>query len=255
MNIKPFQQYTTAASASHVPHALLYFHADDLADDGLSITCRVSGITLNFSGVVLKDSGGMYAAASRTVSSITGTMPMPEGGHLVLVSIGNASSTVGGLNGTDCSFGATGGASTCGFSAGGINYNAGSARNTAPSETLSQVSRPTCQLSYFDLADSDGSPVIRRVAANDYEAISNQTATSTDTNQLTGGSVIIGSTATISGLNGNTDARCKAIIMLEWDNLAVNGAPTAAELVTAAVEMARTQEVYAGWLDYQGATN
>jgi len=61
--LKPYSSFTDDILASKFTTGLLYFHSDDLAADGLSITDRIRGVKLEFSGVVLKDSGGMYAAA------------------------------------------------------------------------------------------------------------------------------------------------------------------------------------------------
>ena len=245
--LKPYSSFTDDILASKFTTGLLYFHSDDLAADGLSITDRISGVKLTFSGVVLKDSGGLYAAAARTVTVTEGTMPTFQGGKLVLASIGNASSNASGVNGLPVSFGVTSGAATCGFTSSGVNYNAGVARNTganAPSETITTVSRPACELGFFDLAAAGSN--LRRICANDTDAVSNVTGQADDALALTGADVLLGSTCAIGGINGVANSRSKAIILLEFSGTYY---PPVAMLANAAREMVRTQQVFAGWIN------
>ena len=241
-SITPTSSFTSDLPASKFPCLLMYFNSDDLASDGLSITCRKSGVVANFSGEVLKDSAGMYVTSARTVSSVTGTMPTPAGGHLLAVCIGKP--ITNGLTGLSVSFGVASGANY-GFSTGGIAWEPSAAQNTAPSASMTATNLPSCQLSYFDLTDTS-SPVIRRIVSNVTDATSNQAGTTTDTLGIAIDQ--LGAGLTFSALSSTTGARCKIAALFEFTN-DTGLFPSQVELAIACAEMAKTRQLYAGWFN------
>lgn len=244
MEIKPFRAYTDDAGVSKFPAAKLIYHADDFTSGGTTWVDRISGVTLNFTAAVSKDSEGIYSTtAFNGVASVTGTMPTLDGKYAVLLAIGalqDASATVG----LTITVGSSGSVSVSNSGA------ATNATNSVTAQTLSgsiTAGSKACRAGYWDMVDTT-SPLCAAVLASASDVAANQaipnssTNTTSDTGQLVMGAALSNAFG-IQSINSTTAGqRTKIIALFEFSTDL-----TLAQLQVACSEMARTQELFAGW--------
>lgn len=255
--IKLTKEFNAASDglAADFPALALYWHADDISPDGsldaVSWVDRILGNTLTITPIgtdgIHKDSSGIYAADSCTISA-SGDMPEITTSHYaVCVSIGKTS-TASTVTGALAVFGADGATNPVVGSGGIAKYNSASL-NSAPTlnpAALTNVNKYSCLCSLFDYTDAT-SPRIERVVSNtDFEAAASTTyntaaTTTTSTNAITPGQMAAG--MTITGLTGATPGARQQIHALFLFTTPVSFD----ELKIACIEMARTRQLYAGW--------
>ena len=243
--IVPYRSFNTDSLAANFPAAKIIFHSDDYVDGALTWASRKGDLIATLSGAATKDANGVYAASARTVSSVAGTMPTLSK-YVVALVIGNLNSSSG-TAGVTCTLGVS---SAPGVTTTGLAYTAvmGSASNTIPSltGTISNGSK-VCGAGYFDLVDTT-SPAIHRILASGTstdQAIPNGSGT-TDLDTPANGQLVIGgalaSAMVLGFLTSTAGARGKIIALFDF-----NVALTLGEVQAACAEMARTQELFAGW--------
>lgn len=242
MRLKPYSSFQEAPLAVSFPALKLLFHADDYVAGATTWTARYGGLTLNLAAAATKDTSGVYTTATNSVNSVTGTMPTLSK-YVVALSIGKLQ-TSSGTSGLATTFGvASPGPSIT--STGVAVDNGASPLNTIPSltGTISNGSS-ACAAAYYDLVDTT-SPAIFRVlagATSGDQAIPNGSGTTTGTGQIVLGAAL-GSGFTVPGLAANNDGRrTKIIALFDFSASMVIG-----DVELAAAEMARTQELFAGW--------
>ncbi len=242
--LNPYSSFTTDSLAADFPALKALFHADDFSS-GTAWTARHGGLTINMSGNLSKDSAGIYTAATNTISSISGTMPTLSK-YAVCVGVGRlntASQTAGPIVTLGPIDGSAGG-----IASNGIAYTlaAGGAVNTIPSLTGSVTAGSSvASVGYLDLVDTT-SPAIFRViggATSGDQAIPNGSGT-TDliANAAVGLTTLGSSMACVPLTTASNGSRIKIIALFDFSTSMVIG-----DVQIAAVEMARTQELFAGW--------
>jgi len=246
--LKPDSSFTTQINKAKLPALLIYLHQDFLASDGLSLTCPVSGIKLNFSQKILKDAAGMYASSSTTVSSVEGTMPTlttNDEGLIVALCIAKPSSGIVGLNAI---FGVVSGAGF-GLSTAGVIWQ-DSAKNTVPTAPALISASNSCQLAAFNttLPGADATKVRRLGADNFLVPPGNAAADIT-----TAGQIQLAQLAAAITLNaftaGAPTARLKCAALLNFAVGTGAEAVDATELRVACSRMADTGNIYAPWMN------
>lgn len=249
MDLRSYRTFnsSSASLAADFPALKALFHADDIATGATSWVARHGGLTINMSGAIKKDANGIYTAATNTISSVTGTMPTLSK-YAVCVGIGklNTSSQTAGPMAI---FGKTDG-SAGGIQANGIAYTAANvgAVNTIATLTGSVTAgSKVAMVGYFDLVDTT-SPAIFRViggATSGDQAIPNGAATTDLTTPANNpiGLTTLGQDMACSPLTtADVGGRVKIIALFDFSASMVIG-----DVQQAAVEMARTQELFAGW--------
>ena len=245
--IVPYRSFTSASLAADFPAAKIIFHSDDYVDGALTWASRKGDLIATLSGAATKDANGVYAASARTVSSVAGTMPTLSK-YVVALIIGNlnTSSATAGITST------IGLNTSPGITSTGIAYTAveGGAANTIPTLIGSiTAGSKVCGAGYYDLVDTT-SPAIYRVLASASnvavdQAIPNGSGT-TDLTTPANGQILLGgalaSAMTFGFLASTAGARGKIVAVFDF-----NVALTLGELEVACAEMARTQELFAGW--------
>lgn len=264
MRIIPTSSFTNdhVADATDYPALKMLWHADDITPSTAQYqywTDRITGniLTIN-TGLVgnylLKDSEGLYStsAGSAYATTISGTMPTVLATHYaVLVAIGKTStaSTIGGPGFT---LGADG-TNLLSLASSGIsrfNSAALSAAGTLAPTALTNNNKKAAIVTYYDFVDVTGAPVnprIDRVIANDDFSSADPIcftsgATTTAGATLNGSVGQFGSGFTHSVLGTQPTARTKIQALFLFTNPL-----TTDELKVAAIEMARTGQLYAGW--------
>ncbi len=245
--IKPYRSFTSASLAADFHAIKVLFHADDFTNGASSWAARYGGLTINMSGALTKDSSGVYTTATRTVSSVTGTMPTLSK-YIALVGIGKlqtASQTVGSV----VTFGSVDGTAS-GITSNGLAYtaaNSGVVNSVAALTGSVTAGSLVSSIGFFDNVDTT-SPAIYRILASATagdQAIANGSAT-TDLlgvpNDPIAFSTFGNSMACIALTSATAGARIKVIAVLDFSVTLSLG-----ELEVAAAEMARTQELFAGW--------
>jgi hypothetical protein len=245
-DITPYSSFTSSPLANNFPALKMLFHADDYSPGSLTWVCRKTGVVANLATVCTKDSEGVYAITSTSVSSVTGSMPAISK-YAVAIACGKptAASATAGIT---ASFG-DGGSLGAAVQAAGLVYditlsqlNSAPALSTAPST----VGKPSCQMARFDLISTGAlaTRVSRVLANNTDNVIGNGSADITTPGIIVlGGGGVISAGLSIGGISGSNDGRRTKFIALF--DFTVN--PSAADLQIAASEMARTQQLFAGW--------
>ena len=244
---KPYRSFTAESLAADFPASKIIFHADDYTAHATMWTDRKAGIVATLSGVGEKDSSGVYTLTAFGTASGNGWMEAEGnfptlGKYAVCVAIGKprSNSATVGLGGT---FGETSIGPAVGTSGQAVAINV-DVRNTVPtmSTPTTTVNRPSCVVSYFDLVEI-ASPQILRAYANDTDnVIGNGATTTMDTLAVGLGAAISSDIATTAFQGNNDGSRIKLFALFDFAlPLTLN------ELQIAASEMARTQELFAGW--------
>ena len=240
--IKPYSAFTEDSLAADFPAAKIIFHADDYTAGSLTWASRKGGLVLTLAAGASKDVGGVYTTVTNSVASVAGTMPTMSK-YVVAVTIGEAgaSSTSNGIAGT---FGDI----TVGPALqliGRVYNNTATLLNDTPSLTGSiAADNKSCQASYWDLVDTTTPACYRAVASalSTEQAIQNGTDTTLTTQFILGGALSSG--LTFSALASITESRrCKVMALFDFSVALAN----IGELEIAVSEMARTQELFAGW--------
>lgn len=245
--VKPFRAFNADSTATDFPAAKFILHADDYTAGSTSWPTRKGGNVLTMSQGQEKDSVGVYVLSATTVAGISGTMPTLSK-YVVFLTIGRlaAASSVTGLN-------AGMGNITNGPYVSNVNpMKDGGGNVLTDTATLTgTVSNGSlaCHLTYYDMVAATNPDVFRVLAS----------ATATDQaipfgedntalTQLALGGTLANELA-IPAHSGDNGSRNKIVALLDFD------APlTMNELRLAAVEMARTQELYAGWRNRAAAS-
>lgn len=242
MQIKPYSSFTTESNASNFPALKILFHADDYVLGSTTWESRYGSLILTLQTGATKDSNGVYTTVTNSITAVSGPMPTLSK-YIVSLTIGKLQ-TSSGTAGLATTFGvASPGPSIT--STGVAVDNGASPLNTIPSltGTISNGSS-ACAAAYFDLVDTT-SPAIFRVlagATSGDQAIPNGAGTTTSTGQIVLGAALAPG-FTVAGLAANNDGRrTKIIALFDFASPMVIG-----DVEVAATEMARTQELFAGW--------
>jgi hypothetical protein len=161
-SIQPYSSFNTDSLFADFPAAKLLWHMDDFTSGGTTWTDRVSGVILNFTAAVTKDSKGLYSTtASNGVASVTGTMPTLSSKYVVALSIGDLqdASATAGLNIT---FGSS---TAIGITNGGFCVNAVNAVDVTTLTGSITAGSLACKAAYFDMVDTT-SPLVASVLAS-----------------------------------------------------------------------------------------
>ncbi len=243
----PYSSFSDGSLVSDFPATKILFHADDYTAHATTWTDRAAGIVATLSGTGEKDSQGVYTLTAFGTASGNGWMEA-EGNfptltkYAVCVAIGvtPTTSATAGLGGT---FGETDIGPSLGTSAVATAIDVNT-RNSIPTINTppTTVNKPSCVVSYFDLVDTSSPQILRAIANNTDNVIGNGSTTTTDTLAIGLGGAITSDIATASFQGSNDGRRIKLFALLEFTN-----SITLNEIQLACVEMARTQELFAGW--------
>lgn len=259
--VSPFSSFTSASNAADFPALKILFHADDFTAHAPTWSSRKGGIVVSFpyyknnvltanAGVAEKDADGVYTLeAFGTLSGNgwltvdSGTMPTLSK-YAVCVAIGRTPTTsaTAGLGGT---FGETETGPSLGTSgtamATGVNQRNDVTLVTTLTPTTT-VNKPSCVVSYFDLVDTSSPQILRAYSNNTDQVIGNFSTTTDDTLAINLGGALSSDVATAAFGGNNDGRRIKMFGLFDF-----NAPLTLAEIQLAAVEMARTKQLFAGW--------
>lgn len=256
MNIIPYSSFNkkSDSAVANFPGIALLFHNDDLTAGAINapvtLACRKTGniltITPDAGDAILKDSDGFYCGTAPLSVAISGTMPTVLASHYaVVIGIGK-STTASTINGPNFVIGGDVASRLSLGNTGAARYNS-AALNTVPAVSptaLTNTNKSICHLTYYDFVDTTNPRIDRAVSNSDY-ASAVSTTFSNGTTTTTAGAVITPgqlAQAFSMGTLGNGTERIKIMALF------LLTAPVSFDkLKIAAIEMAKTQQLFAGF--------
>ena len=239
--IIPYSSFNTDSLTADFPGLKILGHADDYTAGALTWATRAGSLVLTLAAAATKDANGVYTTVTNSVASVAGTMPTLSK-YAVALCIGNLQ-TSSASAGVAATFGSL---STGPYviNTGTFTDNTALALMTAVALTGSiTAGSKACQAAYWDCVDTTTPDAFRVMASGlvTDQAIPNSTSTE-NTGQFILGAVLA-SAMSLTGLGGLNDGRrIKLFALFDF------GVPLSMiDLKIACTEMARTQELFAGW--------